>query len=181
MSERDELRALLAASASWPGRWHWAGNTDLHRVTLSTWAPGYGRVTVLGCRRAGMHGAEFEFCDPDTMMLTRVRDLVVYEVCPAATRPDDPRVYRRDVSDVAHPDARLIVGAVNALPDLLDQLDAAEAEVKRLREGIEALADELDSVDAVLTRESSGSTATATMLGREAMRYLRRLLDGGAS
>lgn len=58
---------------------------------------------------------------------------------------------------------------------------AAEAEVKRLREGIDALADELDSVDAVLERESSGSTATATMLGREAMRYLHRLLDGGAS
>ena len=61
------------------------------------------------------------------------------------------------------------------------ELDAAEAEVNRLREGIEALADELDSVDAVLERESSGSTATATMLGREAMRYLRHLLDGGAS
>ena len=39
-----------------------------------------------------------------------------------------------------HPDARLIVAAVNALPGLLDALDAAEAEVERLRAGITALA-----------------------------------------
>jgi hypothetical protein len=80
-----------------------------------------------------MHGAEFRFCDPDSMMLQPVRELVQYEVCHAATSPDDPRVYRHDIDDVRHPDARLIVAAVNALPGLLDALDSAEAEIERLR------------------------------------------------
>ena len=140
MTDRDQLRRLLADTASLPGRWHWAGNAKHHTVTLSTWVPGYGRVDVLSCRRAGMHGAEFRFCDPDSMMLQPVRELVQYEVCHAATSPDDPRVYRHDIDDVRHPDARLIVAAVNALPGLLDALDAAEAEVERLRADITALA-----------------------------------------
>lgn len=133
MTDRDQLRRLLADTASLPGRWHWAGNAKHHAVTLSTWVPGYGRVDVLSCRRAGMHGAEFRFCDPDSMMLQPVRELVQYEVCHAATSPDDPRVYRHDIDDVRHPDARLIVAAVNALPGLLDALDSAEAEIERLR------------------------------------------------
>lgn len=187
MTDRDQLRRLLADTASLPGRWHWAGNAKHHTVTLSTWVPGYGRVDVLSCRRAGMHGAEFRFRDPDSMMLQPVRELVQYEVCHAATSPDDPRVYRHDIDDVRHPDARLIVAAVNALPGLLDALDAAEAEVKQLRESIEELADRLerDSSAGARARWDSAYSAAygdgyqdGASLGAEG---LRRLLDGGAS
>ena len=54
-------------------------------------------------------------------------------VCHAATSPDDPRFTGTILTTCATPDARLIVAAVNALPGLLDALDAAEAEVERLR------------------------------------------------
>lgn len=66
-------------------------------------------------------------------------DYAVFEVArnrglPDDTPRDDQRIYRGDVCDIRLPNARLIVEAVNALPALLDALEAAEAEVARMRQ-----------------------------------------------
>jgi hypothetical protein len=39
---------------------------------------------------------------------------------------EDPRGWRNDLSTMQEQDARLVAGAVNALPGLLDELDAAD-------------------------------------------------------
>lgn len=55
------------------------------------------------------------------------RDHVVFEVAPNATHRDDPKVYRADIVDIRHPDARFIAAARTAIPALLAKLDAVEA------------------------------------------------------
>lgn len=89
-------------------------------------------------------------------MAVEARDHVTFEVAPAATTREDPAVYRADITDVRHPDAALITAAVNALPALLDDLEAAREEIatltaqrdladrrhERLEAVVEALAEE---------------------------------------
>lgn len=60
------------------------------------------------------------FADP-------ARDKVIYEVAPTATSRSDKKVYRGDITGIRHPDAELIVEAVNQLPGILDRLDAVRA------------------------------------------------------
>lgn len=71
------------------------------------------------------------------------RDLAVFEVARNRGLPDDTprsdeRIYRADVVDVRNPNARLIRDGINALPALLDALDAAEGALERVRDVIEA-------------------------------------------
>jgi|GEM_PF-3194412 len=67
------------------------------------------------------------------LALVDARDLAVYEVAPEATTREDPRVYRADVVGIRHPDAIFIASAGRDLTAVLTALDAAEAEVERLR------------------------------------------------
>jgi hypothetical protein len=118
MSAADKIREL-AASGTPSGRWHWNGNAKYKAVALCSWMPGLGRVTIMDFVRAGMQGAQPRFRDENVMMVDSM-DLVQFEVCHAATSAHDPRVYRHDIDDIRHPDARKIVVAVNALPAIAD-------------------------------------------------------------
>ncbi|MCK9930002.1 hypothetical protein MXD62_23020 [Frankia sp. Mgl5] len=73
------------------------------------------------------------FVDPEKLLYEGACDLAVYEVARNQGLPDDtprshPQVYRGDVVDVRSANARLIRDGINALPGLLDDLDAAERE-----------------------------------------------------
>jgi hypothetical protein len=107
MSDPLDIPALheIAAAAT-PGPWHWSGNTKSRVLALCTWISGQGRTNVMDFTRWGMHGARPRFNvdnfmqDADTM--------VEWEVCKDATRADDPRLYRHDVTAIKHPDATFI-------------------------------------------------------------------------
>lgn len=116
-----DLREKLAASESNPGRWHWAGNTDTQNIYLATWRSGFGRCTVMDFARWGMQRARPRFTED--LMLVDGDKRVVYEVAPNAADRLAPEVYRADIVGIRHPDAALIVAAVNALPALLDELE----------------------------------------------------------
>jgi hypothetical protein len=60
---------------------------------------------------------------------------------PGVAIPHDPE-WVHSIHTVA--DSAFIAAARNALPELIDRLEAAEAERDRLRAGIEALADECE-------------------------------------
>ena len=76
---------------------------------------------------------------------------------------------------VASEDAALIAAAVNALPGLLDQLDAAEAALARVRELHGGWSSQAD-----FNAEMGGDFWRGmTIKGRECADELRRALDGG--
>jgi len=118
----EAIRARRAAASRGP--WHWTGNTDTHQLRLSNWIPGHGRCTVMDFTRWGMQDARPRFTDGDRFM---VHPQTVYQVAPAATRRDDPRVYRGDIIDIRHPDAQLIAHAPQDIDDLLAEVDRLRA------------------------------------------------------
>lgn len=120
----EAIRARRGAAARGP--WHWSGNTDTQQIRLSNWVPGAGRCTVMDFTRWGMQSARPRFVDRDRMMIYAAP---VYEVAPAATRRDDPRVYRGDIVDIRHPDAQLIAHAPQDIDDLLAEIDRLNAEL----------------------------------------------------
>ena len=83
-----------------PGPWQWYGNTEVRRILLVS--PPNGIQTVMDFARYGMHAATPRF-QKDGLMY-RAEEMVDYEV-----------EYRRDITGINHPDARLIAAA----PDLL--------------------------------------------------------------
>lgn len=98
-----------------PGPWRWFGNTNSKQIYLAT--PDRGRQYVMCFERWGMNSASPAFqCDDHLMH--RADELVTYEVFPDAKSPDDPRLYRHDIVDINHPDARLIAAA----PDMYEML-----------------------------------------------------------
>lgn len=128
----DEIRGRLAAAT--PGPWGWFGNTDSRDVYLATRR--FGRMTVMRFCRWGMSGAQpvfwvgGELNERDRIFggrAVRAADLARYEVCPDATSPDDPRVYRRDISGFRAPDAELIAHAPADIAILLAEIDRLRA------------------------------------------------------
>jgi hypothetical protein len=119
MSAIERLRGLLAEGT--PGPWRWYGQIGRH-IMLTTVARGI--VTVMGAKRLGMQGAE------PTFGVRRAEDRGRWGIGGVMTGASALAVrevpYRGDIVDVAHPDARLIVAAVNALPALLDVAEAAQ-------------------------------------------------------
>jgi hypothetical protein len=114
-SKLDEIRAR--ASAATAGPWHWAGNTDTRWLALSYWKAGAGRCNVMDFTRWGMQSATPRF-GRDLMMYDAHED-VVYEVAPTATRRNDPRVYRADITGIRHPDAEFLAASRQDVDDLL--------------------------------------------------------------
>jgi hypothetical protein len=95
-----------------PGPWRWCGNTGSHSIYLAT-VHG-GRIFVMNFERWGMRGATPRFQVKSRMV--KAADLVRFEVgdrdivgVDAAKKSRG--VYRRDVSSIDHPDARLIEAA----------------------------------------------------------------------
>ncbi len=85
------------------------------------------------------------------LMADPAREHVVYEVAPAATTREDPKVYRADIVDIRHPDAQFIAHARADVPWLLDR-------VRQLEEALTASEDERGDLD----------TGAGTLLGENA-------------
>jgi hypothetical protein len=104
-----------------PGPWAWFGNRS-GGVYLAT--PDRGRRYVMGFQRYGMNGAQPSFSVGSIMR--PAAELVAFAVGDGTARgfkqaDKDTSVYRYDVSEIDHPDARLIAAA----PDLYDAALAA--------------------------------------------------------
>lgn len=127
MSELD-LEAIRARhEAATPGPWHWAGNTDVHRIYLANWTPGLGRCTIMDFSRWGMQSARPRFAED--LMMVDADKRAVYEVAKAATSRLDPRVYRADISSIDHPDAVFIAHARADIPALLAEVGSLRAKL----------------------------------------------------
>lgn len=106
-----------------PGPWAWFGNRG-GGVYLAT--PDRGRRYVMSFRRYGMNGAQPAFCVGNIMV--PAAELVSFAVGDRSVRgfkqaDSDTSVYRYDVDQIDHPDARLIAAA----PTLLEALERIAA------------------------------------------------------
>lgn len=110
--------------AATQGPWQWFGNGDVRDIYLAT--PDRGRLYVMQFDRWGMQSAQPVFRDDAQRLMVKASQLPVYEVAPSATRRDDPRVYRADISGLRNADAEFIAASRQDVTDLL-------AEVRRLR------------------------------------------------
>ncbi|MGP9488912.1 ead/Ea22-like family protein [Glutamicibacter sp. BW80] len=130
MKDLSELRKT--AETATPGPWHWSGNADNRQLYLATWIKGAGRCQVMDFERWGMQGAVPRFLDDDSLMMETAKDLMVYEVARNQNLPDDtprnhPKVYRADVVDVRHPNARFMAAAnPETVLALITRLEQAE-------------------------------------------------------
>lgn len=130
----DTLRKT--AEAATPGPWHWAGNADNHQLYLATWIKGAGRCQVMDFERWGMQGAIPRFLDDESLMMQTAKNRLVFEVArnqglPDGTPRSHPKVYRADVVDVMHPNAKFIATFDPAtVLALLSRLEQAEQQVK---------------------------------------------------
>lgn len=102
-----------------PGPWGWFGNQ--HGLYLAT--PDRGRRYIMGFRRQGLQGAQPTFQQRSIMV--PASGLVKFAVGDGTARGmtegrADPSVYRYDIKEIDHPDARLIAAA----PDLLEAVRA---------------------------------------------------------
>lgn len=121
MTDTAALRALIAGAT--PLSWSW--HTDSSgNVSLS--APHGGRTIVMDFARRGMQRGQprFAISGDDQPRGRRGGILVDADKLPGG------------IAD--HPDARLIVAAVNALPGLCDELDALRAELANANAAIDA-------------------------------------------
>lgn len=111
-----------------PGPWGWFGNN--HGIYLATRRS--GRRTVMDFVRMGMRGAQPRFCVSSIMY--KAAELVRFAVGDGRARgfeqgKADRTVYRFDISEIDHPDARLIAMAPELLSALEDMAEAARNEV----------------------------------------------------
>lgn len=98
----EKLAALEAAAT--PGDWAWFGNTKVRSLYIATVKN--GRKYVMDFVRWGFGDAQPRFQSAHHVMVPAA-ELVKYEVD-----------YRKDVADVDHPDAQLIIALRNAAPEL---------------------------------------------------------------
>jgi len=101
-----------------PGPWGWYGDTS--RLYLAT--RHRGRQYVMDFARLGMNKAQPRF--QINGLMEPAIDLVRFEVGNGTAKgraegKADPSVYRYDITDIDHPDARLMV----ASPDLFEALE----------------------------------------------------------
>jgi hypothetical protein len=111
-------------SAHTPGPWGWFGNTAGNRIYLAT--QHHGRRYVMDFTRWGMRGAQPRFqCDG---LMVDGKELVRFavgdrDVLGVTQARQNTSVYRQDIIEIDHPDARLICAAPDqheALTDLLN-------------------------------------------------------------
>lgn len=122
----ERLAEIVAREqAAYPGPWRWRGNTEARHLRLQS--PHGGGMTVMDFVRWGMQGAQPRF--GIDYIMHNAADLVEYEV--AAWSKD---IYRKDVSDVLHPDAQFLAHAREDVPALLAEVDRLRAELAAARE-----------------------------------------------
>lgn len=138
-----DLAALtVIAKSATPGPWVWRGNTDTQQLRLTAWAKGIGECTVMDFERWGMQSAAPRFIDADHFMVSG-KGLAVYQVArnqglPDGTPRDHPKVYRADVVDINHPDARHMAAFdPPTVLALIARAEAAEAKIAAVREVLE--------------------------------------------
>jgi hypothetical protein len=124
---RDTIRVRDAAATKGP--WQWFGNLTNREVNLSTVHS--GRVHILRFVRWGMNSAQPVFrrldgaADMWSVSTVAASDVPIFEVAPDVRDASDPRVYRKDIVGLRHPDARFIAYARTDVPALLRVADAA--------------------------------------------------------
>ncbi len=145
MSKSEDLRALVSEATVLPWRWHGQASPH-HEIGLRT--VGHGVLYVMGAKRLGMQGAEFTFWrrKPDEAWGWNGE----METASKAAVREVP--YRNDIVDIDNPNAQLIVAAVNALPALLDIVEAARVITSRKDPTIEELAQPIDDLRYTLSR-----------------------------
>ncbi|MGO2030615.1 MAG: ead/Ea22-like family protein [Glutamicibacter ardleyensis] len=144
MKDLTDLRKI--AEQATPGPWHWSGNADNRQLYLATWIKGAGRCQVMDFERWGMQRAVPRFLDDDSLMMETAKDLMVYEVARNQNLPDEtprshPQVYRADVVDVRHPNARFMAAAnPETVLALITRLEQAERDLVVVRESQKKIA-----------------------------------------
>jgi len=129
----DDIAARHAAATRGP--WRWFGSLDTQDIYLAT--VNRGRIYVMGFQRWGMRNAQPVFGErgPDAAgIMVPVKEIPVFEVCPACTDPTDRRVYRKDLVALRNPDAELIAHSWEDIDVLLRRVRALEAELAAARE-----------------------------------------------
>ena len=151
-----------------PGPWHWFGNTQSKQFYLAT--PDRGRQFVMTFIRYGIHSAQPAFQVNGLMHQADV--LCRYEVgdpdvLGSRQAQANHTVYRKDVRDIDHPDARLMADAW-MIPGLLAEredaradLAAAQARITQLEAVVDAAEDLLDTPDTVMREGCKARPATA--------------------
>jgi hypothetical protein len=98
------------------------------------------------------------FTDADGFLIEATK-LGVYEVAPQATVPDDPKVYRRDITGFRHPAADFFAAAADDMAILLAEVERLTTTIDTIRTlSVDAwTGDEFrDCVDRLLTEPTTG-------------------------
>lgn len=97
------------------GRWHWSGWNGQGRKDVDLRTTTCGGRFIMCFERAGMQGGQPTF--PQAFpgdrwpLMTKAMDMTRFEVCPDATDPKDPRVYRGTVRGLRNPVAEYVAAA----------------------------------------------------------------------
>jgi hypothetical protein len=121
-----------------PGPWEWGGYPDDIRLQTVK----HGKQFVMTFARKGMRGAQPRF-QTKGYMHNAAEDLIVFQVGDRSIRGEkaaraDGSVYRYDICDIDHPDARLLKLA----PEMAAEIGRLRAEVARLTADLEVALDE---------------------------------------
>lgn len=132
-----ELATTVSAGYGLRGRWFWSGwyGQGNRRVQLVTTL--LGQRVVQSFAQAGFQGGQpmFPNLTPADQWprITPALDLARFEVCPEATSPDDPRVYRGTIRGLRNPVAEYMAAAdADTALELLDEVDRLRAVVDTL-------------------------------------------------
>lgn len=122
VTDIEAIRERVKAADSGP--WMWRGPIDHIGPRLVTRNSHRGEHTILDFCRVGMQGAQPRFQRPDGLMdRANTPGLAIFEVCPEAVTPDDPRVYRNDVMGFRNGNADFIANSRQDVDDLLNLVD----------------------------------------------------------
>jgi hypothetical protein len=144
-----------------PGPWHWFGNTQSKQFYLAT--PDRGRQFVMTFYRYGIQGAQpaFQF----NGIMHKASELCRYEVGdPGVIGAEQARanstVYRKDVSGIDNPDARLMADAW-MIPGLLAEREDARADLAASRARITQLEAVVEAALRLASTDPDGATGSS--------------------
>jgi hypothetical protein len=122
MIDLEAIRQRVSAAESGP--WLWRGSLRYSGPRLVTRNSRRGEHTVMDFVRLGMQYAQPRFQRPDGLMDKATNEgMAIFEVCPSATRADDPRVYRDNIIGFRNGNAEFIAHARQDIDDLLSLVE----------------------------------------------------------